>query len=162
MPARQYKPFSYSRKNIPLIIYPVKDENPLEEVFDVNDVTSIQQHLNELYEHHDSQLNKGRYHVVFVWNLDGHRMTDVWIHNLMDWSGESGPILECITFRDLETCNDAGIASGDSIIALGREEELRRQLNDFEKYIDRANYIPKFPIGMQPIVDFYRSSKGKD
>jgi hypothetical protein len=30
---RQFKPFNYKIQDIPLIIYPVKDENPLGEVF---------------------------------------------------------------------------------------------------------------------------------
>lgn len=157
MEARQYKPFNYQYLSIPLIIYPVKDENPLIEIFNPRDNSSIQKHLHQLYKKHRKQLNRGDYHIVFVWNLDKHRMTDVWIHDLTNWS-DSGPLLECLAFRDLNVCNDAGIASGDSVIVLGREEELRRAVGSIDKYIDREQYIPVFPDGMEPIEDFYKKN----
>lgn len=153
MAARQYKPFSCKRANIPLIVYPVKDENPLEEIFDRNDRSSIQKHLDKLYEKNSQELSKGDYHILFVWNLEANRMTDVWIHNRQNWS-DSGPLVECITFRNLERCHDAGIASGDSLIALGREEELRRRVKNLEEYTDRGKNIPEFPKKMQPIESF--------
>lgn len=150
MSARQYRPFSHQATK-PLIVYPVKDENPLTAVF--TNSNEIKAHLDELYQSHDQVLAKGDYHILFVWNLDSHRMTDVWIHDMHNWS-DSGPLVECLTFRDLEVCHDAGIASGDSLIVLGREEELRRELNSQEKYLDRSNYLPTFPEGMQPTESF--------
>ncbi|OGD08552.1 hypothetical protein A3H89_02420 [Candidatus Amesbacteria bacterium RIFCSPLOWO2_02_FULL_48_11] len=160
MAARQYKPFSYKWKSLPLIIYPVKDENPLLDIFDPQDNNSIQKHLVQLYSKHSKVLSKGNYHILFVWNLEGHRMTNVWIHDMTNWS-DSGPLLECVTFRDIEVCDDAGIASGDSVIALGREEELRRKVGDLQKYVNRENYIPIFPKGMEPVEDFYKRNKSR-
>lgn len=155
MVARQYKPFTHHFGNIPLIVYPVKDENPLKEVFDSKNSISIQLHVNKLYEKNRDKLSKGNYHILFVWNLDKHRMTDVWIFDMKNWS-DSGPLVECIIFRDLEVSSDAGIASGDSLIVLGREEELRRKVGNLEEYIDRSRRVPKFPSGMQPTEDFYK------
>ena len=155
MSARQYRPFTYKSEKIPLIVYPVKDENPLVDIFDPQDNNSIQKHLDQLYQKQKKQLNKGNYHILFVWNLEGHRMTDVWIHDMTNWS-DSGPLLECVTFRDLEVCDDAGIASGDSVIALGREEELRRKAGTLDEYVDREKYLPKFPAGMSPTESFYK------
>jgi len=155
MTARQYKPFSYKWTFLPLIVYPVKDENPLLDIFDSQDNNSIQKHLDQLYQKHRKRLNKGNYHILFVWNLEGHRMTDVWIHDMTNWS-DSGPLLECVTFRDLEVCDDAGIASGDSVIALGREEELRREVGDIQKYVDREKHMPTFPRAMTPTESFYK------
>ncbi len=157
MAARQYKPFNHKWKSLPLIVYPVKDENPLLDIFDPQDNNSIQKHLNQLYQKHSKALNKGNYHILFVWNLKGHRMTDIWIHNMTNWS-DSGPLLECVTFRDLEVCNDAGIASGDSIIVLGREEELRRNVNNLQSYVDREKYTPIFPRGMEPLEGFCKKA----
>ena len=113
--SRQYIPFTIKIKNISIIIYPVKDENPLEEVFENKD--EIIEHINHLYK--EKSLEKGEYHIIFVWNLDKERMTDVWIHEMDNWS-DSGPLIACKTFRGYEECTDAGIASGDSIIVLGR------------------------------------------
>lgn len=144
--ARQYIPFSFQLEDIPLIIYPVKDENPLEEVFE--DEKDIKNHLEKLYEANKS-LHKYTYHILFVWNLEKERMTDVWLHSMKNWS-DSGPLLECQTFRGLEPCEDAGIASGDSIIALAREEELRRESDDLNEYVNRNKKLPEFPKGMKP------------
>jgi len=149
--ARQYKPFNLNVNNIPLIVYPVKDENPLYDVF--KDKAEIVDHLNQLYTKNKSILQKGEYHILFVWNLESERMTDVWIHSMKNWS-DSGPLIECLTFRSLEICHDAGIASGDSITALGREEELRRRSNSLKEYVDRSKHIPDFPEGMVPEEEF--------
>ena len=83
-------------------------------------------------------------------------MTDVWIHDMTNWS-DSGPLLECITFRDLVVCDDAGIASGDSVIVLGREEELRRSVGNLREYVNRSKYNPDFPSCMTPTESFYKS-----
>lgn len=148
--ARQYMPFTLHFNKIPLIVYPVKDESPIAEVFENED--DIQEHLEELYKNNKALLS-GNYHILFVWNLDGERMTDVWVHNMKNWS-DSGPLLDCYTFREMKPCEDAGIASGDSIIALGREEELRRRCELLEQYIDRSKLIPTFPEGLQPDKTF--------
>ena len=155
MVARQYKPLNHRFSGISLIVYPVKDENPLDEIFDRKDKTSFEKHLNDLYKKNKKMLVKGDYHILFVWNLNGERMTDVWIHDMKNWS-DSGPLIECITFRGLKKCNDAGIASGDSLIALAREEELRRKVVDLKEYINREKHVPKFPKGMQPAESFYK------
>lgn len=149
----QYIPYSYSFGKTPLIIYPVKDEHPLDEIFTVD--ATINAHLNELYAANAGLLGHGSYHILFVWNLDGQRMTDVWIHDMDNWSATSGPLLECVTFRGLERCADAGIASGDSILALGREEELRRDCASLEDYLDRSKHVPVFPEGAQPDETFF-------
>jgi hypothetical protein len=151
MTPRQYKPFTNHYKQLPQIVYPVKDENPLQDVF--KNCQDISAHLDELYEKFDAKLCKGDYHILFVWNLDGNRMTDVWIHDMKNWS-DSGPLIECLTFRGLETCHDAGIASGDSVIVLGREEELRRICKTLADYVDRSEHIPQFSEGMAPTEAF--------
>jgi hypothetical protein len=148
--SRQYIPFTIRIENIPLIIYPVKDENPLEEVFSNKD--EIIEHIENLYKQ-NSSLIKGEYHILFIWNLNKERMTDVWIHEMENWS-DSGPLISCKTFRGYKECNDAGIASGDSIIVLGREEELRRNSKDMESYVDRSIILPEFPEGFAPDSKF--------
>lgn len=148
--SRQYKPFTIKVNNIPLIVYPVKDENPLEEIF--ANKKEIKEHIEKLYEANKS-IQKGDYHILFVWNLEKEGMTDVWVHDMKNWS-DSGPLLSCLTFRGLKECYDAGIASGDSIIVLGREEELRRKINSLKEYLDRTKYTPEFPEGMQPDTEF--------
>jgi hypothetical protein len=96
---------------------------------------------------------------LFIWNLDGNKMTDVWIQNMKNWS-DSGPLLDGYIFKNSELTQDAGIASGDSVIVLGREEELRRKLGKqikLDTYVDRTKYIPDFPAGMEPKESFFRN-----
>lgn len=156
---RQYLPFNMEANGIPLIVYPVKDENPLEGIFKE---ISVEQHIRKLYQSHPQTLSKGDYHILLAWNLEGHRMTDVWIHHLKNWS-DSGPLLECCIFRDFEVTNEAGIASGDSIMLLGREEELRRQLQkqelSWKEYLDRSTHLPSFPFDMTPTEKFVNYTK---
>ncbi|MDQ7020630.1 MAG: hypothetical protein Q9M91_02170 [Candidatus Dojkabacteria bacterium] len=81
-------------------------------------------------------------------------MTDVWVHKLENWSEGCGPLLEVKTFENLEETSEAGIASGDSIMALGREEELRRNTESFEDYLDRSKVMPEFMDGFKPNKKF--------
>ena len=159
MTPRQYKPFNYRINDINLIVYPVKDENPLDKIFDPNNKREMLAYLEALYKKNSKVLSKGDYHILFIWNLDGNKMTDVWIHNMKNWS-DSGPLLDGYIFKNLELTQDAGIASGDSIIVLGREEELRRRLGKEVKlidYADRTKYIPDFPEGMKPKDSFFNN-----
>ncbi|MBN2100722.1 hypothetical protein JW710_02410 [Candidatus Dojkabacteria bacterium] len=146
----QYIPFSFKIGSVDLIVYPVKDENPIRDIF--ADEDDIKQHLEKLYS--KNNLAEGRYHIVFVWNLDGKRMTDVWVHKLENWSAGCGPLLEVKVFEDLEESDSAGIASGDSIMTLGREEELRRKTNTLEEYLDRSKHMPDFVEGFTPDEKF--------
>ncbi len=156
MASRQYLPFNYKIFNIPLIIYPVKDENPLEKIYNPSEKKQFLNFLNSLYKKNKEKLSIGEYHILFIWNLNNQRMTDIWIHNLTNWS-DSGPLIHCLTYRNLSQCFDAGIASGDSLIVLGREEELRRKSNNLQKYINRNTNLPIFPKGFKPTKSFFTS-----
>ncbi len=148
---RQYKPFNHVINGVQLIIYPVKDNNPLQAVYDPKDKKQMLSHIEALYIKHKTALSKGNYHILFVWNLKGKRMTDVWVHSIENFAdADSGPLLENYVFKDLALSKEAGIASGDSIIVLGREEELRRQLGTVkvQEYANREKHMPEFPKGM--------------
>lgn len=148
--SRIYKPYNLELNKTPIIVYPIKDENPLEKVFKSNN--HIIKHLKELYGKYED-LEEGDYHIVFVWNLEGKRMTDVWIHSLENYS-DSGPLIDVITFEDTEEVTDAGVASGDSILVLAYEEMLRREVKDLDVYLDRSNVLPKFPMNFGPEDEF--------
>ncbi len=150
MADRQYIPFSHKINNISLIIYPAKDENPVYDVF--KNKGEIKKYLNELFARHP-EINRGEYHIIFVWNLENQRMADIWVHSMKNWS-DSGPMIECYIFKGLEICNDAGIASGDGIIVLGREEELRRKIGKLEEYVNREKYIPEFLDEYRPVEEY--------
>ena len=149
MNPRQYMPFNMTIDGLKLIVYPVKDENPLNEVRSISSVRRIKKHLKELYEAQPQLNREGDYHILFIWNLEGAPMTDVWTFRLENFS-DSGPLVNCYTFCDLEEVDDAGIASGDHLIVLGVEEELRRGVSTLGEYLDRPKLMPEFPEGLQP------------
>lgn len=154
MKDRFYIPFSLKIVDKPLIVYLVKDENPLTNVFDSKTKRSVVSHLKRLYSKNKAALSKGLYHIVFLWNLKNHRMADVWIHTLNSIAEKSGPLQEVHIFQDLQPYH-IEVSSGDTLIVLAREEELRRKMADMKKYLNRPKYIPDFPFEMQPYEDFF-------
>lgn len=156
MTAKQYKPFTYFFEDIPLIVYPIKDEHPLDKLFDRNNSSSIQKALDKLYEKNKNILLNGTYHIVFVWKrLEDTRMADIWVHNMDNFADPgSGPLIDCFIFKDLERSHDAGIASGDSIV-LGQEKKLRRNFDDITEFANRDKHMPEFPEGTTPSEDYY-------
>jgi len=154
MKDRFYIPFTMKVKGKTLIVYLIKDENRLENIFDRSDKKSILKHIRTLYKKQRKLLSQGMYHIVFIWNLENRRMTDVWIHNVNTIAAPSGPLQKVHTFRDFEPY-DIEISSGDTLIVLAREEELRRKVIRIDKYLQRPKYIPDFPFDMQPYEDFF-------
>lgn len=147
---RFYIPFNYKIENVPIIIYPAKDENSLKNIIKTEDDIKLQ--LNKLYSKY-KELIKGSYHIIFIWNLENKLMFDVWIHDIENFT-DSGPIIECLTFRSFERSYDVGMASGDGLIVLGREEELRRTCNSLDAYINRIVLMPNFPQDFKPYIRF--------
>jgi hypothetical protein len=68
---------------------------------------------------------------------------------------QSGPLMDCFTFANGERVYDSGIASWDSIMVLGREEELRRSCKTINEYVDRNTHIPSFPDWFDPQEAFF-------
>jgi len=147
---RFYIPFNHKIGNITLIIYPAKDENPLKNI--IKSEPEIIQNLNKLYSKNKG-LNTGTYHIVFIWSYQKKLMFDVWIHDI-ESATESGPLIDCLTFKEFELSTDTGIASGDSIFVLGREDELRRQSSNLDSYLNRMIIIPNFPGDFKPTIRF--------
>lgn len=150
MMERFYIPFNYKIENIPLIIYPVKDENPLKNIIKTEADIDIQ--LNKLYSRH-KELVKGSYHIVFIWNLNNKLMFDIWIYDMVNFT-DSGPLVDCVTFKGMDICDEVGIASGDGLIVLGKEEELRRSCNSLDAYLNRMLIIPNFSSAFKPNTKF--------
>jgi len=154
MKDRFYIPFSMKVQGISLIVYLLKDENPLDKVFDPKNKNDVKNHIRTLYKKHKEFLCAGMYHIVFLWNFKNKRMTDVWIHTTNLIAAPSGPLQKVYTYCGLERYN-IEVASGDTLIVLAREEELRRKVGDINKYLERPKYIPDFPCEMQPYEDFF-------
>lgn len=151
----QYKPFNYSVNDLPLIIYPIKSANDLHSI--LTNRNAIQQHLNTLYKKHDEVLVRGVFHVVFIWVWRGLLMTDIWIqqrNTLGEDVNEEIGIEKCITFKGIDEYSPVGIASGNTMVTLGREQEHRWKFDSLEEYLDRSKSMPDFPDGFAPVEEF--------
>ncbi len=151
----QYKPFNHRANDVPLIIYPVKsDDNSVKNI--VKDSAHILRKLDELYAKYSEELQIGIYHIVFIWGWGGYFMTDIWIYRQAFFSDEYGDtsLDFCKTYKDLEPHQAAGLASQNTIVTLGREQEHRWKFDSVEEYVDRSKSIPDFPTGFTPSEEF--------
>lgn len=149
---RQYKPFNHRIGDIPLIIYPIVGLHTL-----VANKTALTQHLDALYQKQDETIGRGRFHIVFVWEWHGLVMTDIWIQQINtlspDVGGEIG-IEKCVTFKGYEQYIPVGIASDNTAVVIGREQEHRWKFDSLDKYLDRSKSMPDFPESFAPVEEF--------
>lgn len=151
----QYKPFNHRIGDLPLIIYPVKNTNDLHAI--VPDKEAIKRHLDELYGEHDDALSRGRFHIIFVWAWRGLLMTDVWVQQPNTMGADIGGIMgidRCLTFKGYELYSPVGIASDNSVVVIGREQEHRWKFDALSDYLDRSQSMPGFPEGFAPVEEF--------
>lgn len=140
-----YRPYSAEFYNIPAIVYPANDaDHHLDSAYVPPNMSGVTDHLVQLYRTNLTRLELGSYHIVFAWALSGVAMTDVWIHDLENPSiTASGPLVNCEIFSGIDPSQDVGVASGDTLIVLGREAELQRRLVSVD-YLNRDNHMPTF------------------
>lgn len=146
----QYLPFNYVEGDIKLIVYPIKTAEDLHSL--LPDQAAIKAHLDALYTAQSDSLERGLYHIVFVWNRHGQLMTDVWVYqrNMIDSIGGETAIEVCLTFQGTTPYAPAGIASENTLVTMGREQEHRWKFDAFEEYLDRNKSLPDFPKGYAP------------
>lgn len=150
MSARQYLPIYLDIFNdLTIMVYPAKDESPLT---DITDKEKLIKSIKKTYAEHEDILQKGNYHIIFAWNRNGSLMLDVWVHTDNTHS-DSGPLLEFYGYSDGMPSSNKDIASGDTVVILGREEEKRRKFKSTEDYLqDRS--LPHVPEYMIPNEEF--------
>ena len=156
---RLYIPFTIFSKDLPpRIVYPARDEGRLDRVFKRTDPRALHCHLEQLYKQHQ-EIRTGSYHVVVIWSLKGVAMTDVWIMSMDNYYALSGPFVICKTFAGMKPSADTGLASGDTLLMLGAEEELRRYLHrPIKEYANRAKYLPNLPATVMCMEAFEKGT----
>jgi len=152
---RFYRPFTmYSKKFPPRIVYPARDEGRLDLVFDRTRPGALEAHIDSLYAER-KELKAGAYHILVVWALKGKPMLDVWVMSMTNYYSLSGPFVTCKTFTGTKPSHDTGLASGDGLIVLGYEEELRRALDrKITFYTNRQKYLPNIPATVLTLEPF--------
>lgn len=111
-------------------------------------------YIYSVYDAHKDILWLGNYHIIFVRRRDDKKMIDIWRCSYNPYT-QSGPLMDCFTFADGVRAFDLWIASWDSVLVLGREEELRRNCKTIDEYVDRNVHIPNFPDWFGPEETFF-------
>ncbi len=161
MEGRFYFPFSTRVAGKPVIVYPARDENPLSDVLSRQELGAIERHIQQLT-CLTPVFAEADYSLVVVWNLDGTVMTDVWSFSLENFSA-AGPLVHVDTYKGYEPAEaGSGVAAGDGLILLGREEEYRRACPSLAYYLDRSRGLPDFPRGLVSDEPFDLATSASD
>lgn len=102
----------------------------------------------------DKYYNDSSYIIAFIWSLDGEKMIDMWKFNDNHIDDRSGPLGDVRVYREGKLCNDIGLASGNTLLILGYEEKLRRQLKDLKSYLNGP--VRKLPLELMNGKDFFK------
>jgi hypothetical protein len=122
-----YKPYASKCHNIPQLI--VVEDNVND---DLGEKAKAAEYLQTMYAKHNV-LQEGAFHVVFLWKLDTHIMTDVWIFLLTQWSAV--PDIDIRNFIDGELTHDHGTTAGDGLLLVADLERERRKHASLDKWL---------------------------
>ncbi len=161
MEPKQYLPYRIFLKNIPIIIYPAKDDADISKAFSRSEISSIEEYLFRVLPVFEDKITGADVLVCYVWNDGKIPMVDVWKITRNTISDDSGFLYDCFILRDDVIELFMGIASGNSLIVLTSEELLLRKLiieewKTFFEASDREKYIPEFPLDSNPTEKFFQ------
>lgn len=145
-----YKPLTTTIASIPLIIYPMMGLENVSTLQKTNQV--LEDHLLQLYQL-QTDLSKGAFHILILWENAGSIMTDVWQYLQLE-SEDTGYTVDCKTYQGMKPTHGGGITASDGLIMLGRESELSEKMRLAGKSV--AEYLtaerPSLPGELQPEV----------
>ena len=82
------------------------------------------------------------YSIAFAWRLGNKRMLDLWIFTKNHVHEPSGPLVSILLFSEFEPDKATEIASGNTILVLGIEEQHRRESRDLAAYFETRPALP--------------------
>jgi hypothetical protein len=158
--AKQYLPFSHIYKNIPLIIYPAKDDGDIRQAYTTEE--SILHYIDTILPLHEDRIRTADLLILYVWNDGSTPMVDIWKVMRNTISDDSGFLYDGFTLRWKDIENGMWTASGNSLIVFTAEELLLRKLimeegKSFTEAADRKKYFPAFPAGLIPWERYIRN-----
>lgn len=122
----------YSRivisNGIPIILY-------VDESWEHNQLKGVPKHIDNICRDHLGFLNNAKYGIAFLWVNNGNKVVDLWRFSLNLEGNFSGPVSDVIILNGNSRKTDVGIASGDTLVVLGLEEQHRRCLDDMNEYL---------------------------
>lgn len=157
---KQYLPITHEYKDLPIVIYPAKDDGRTEDIFNRQDKNSLQKYAEDIIDAHEEKYNDADMLIVVVWGNEKIKHADVWKVNRNYYSDDSGFLYDVSIYKDIEKTEDMGVASGNTSIILTAEEMLLRELIvvggvTFKEAADRTKYQARFPVGYVPEESFY-------
>ncbi|MBI2583180.1 MAG: hypothetical protein HYW25_00800 [Candidatus Aenigmarchaeota archaeon] len=145
-----YNPMTAEVGSKPTLVYPSKSA---EKAFDRRDRGCVERHLQGLADLHKGLITPDtEYLLTIAWENSGDRMVDLWIYSKVDSYG-FGPLIDQKTFRENVRDNGIGVACGNSVVLLGREEEHRVARGDLKKYLHGER--PELPARLRLNENFY-------
>jgi hypothetical protein len=161
---KQYLPISYRHKEIPVIIYPAKDDGKLELAFSRSDIGCLEKYIDSLLKENESSYRDADIIVTIIWNQKDVPHCDIWKINRNKYSDDSGFLYDVQVYKNLLPVSDMGVASGNTSIVITAEEMLLRELIlknglSFSQASDRKIYQAKFPAGFVPAENFYQEDR---
>ena len=119
----------------PAIVY-------VDEGWKADQLDSVKSEIQRALEATDWSKQEAMYYIAFVWRDGEIPMVDLWrfLDNPVDKI--SGPLAEVVVLRDGKSTNDLGVASGQTLLVLGIEEQHRRAFGELRKYLSERPVLP--------------------
>lgn len=158
--SKQYQPIAYIHEQIPVVLYPAKDDGMLEKAFSRTAKGSLETYVSEIVKANLDYYRDSDMILAYVWNQEDVPYADVWKVSRNDISDDSGFLYDVRVYQDKQITTGMGVASGNSSIVVTAEEMLLRELvikegKTLEEASDRSKYQARFPVGYVPDEEFY-------
>lgn len=84
-----------------------------------------------------------QYFIAFCWATDGTVMVDLWRFTENPVDKVSGPLADLSVFQNGKKQTGFGVASGNTLLILGIEEQHRRRCRTLTAYLKASPRLPK-------------------
>jgi len=122
-------------QSAPVIVY-------VDEGWKVTSLASVESEVKRAVAATAWNEQRALYYIAFAWKDGEIPMVDLWrfIDNPVD--SISGPLAEVVILRDGKETHDLGVASGQTLLVLGLEEQHRRAMRETRRYLSERPVIP--------------------
>jgi len=157
---KQYLPISAEYRDVPLVIYPAKDDGRIEDIFDRSEPGCLEGYLDSILATNWPLFKDADMIIAVVWGNEGKEHCDVWKLNRNTLSDDSGFLYDVHIFAGTKKVTNMGAASGNTSIVITAEEMQLRELVlvkglSIKEAADRSKYQARFPAGFLPEESFY-------
>lgn len=155
---KQYCPITHQFNEIPVIIYPSKDDGRLDTLFSRGERWCLEVYVDSIL----NEIEKIDADILLAipWWASWEKYCDIWKIKRNNYSDDSWFLYDVGIFKDTKQISDMWIASGNTSIVITSEEMLLRDLImkkglTFEEAANRNVYQARFPVWYVPEEEFY-------